>query len=55
MDKSIFTQEFKIVPGKDGSFIVMLQDSSHTIGSVWGFSNVDDLIAWLQKQSKQLV
>ncbi len=45
----IFKNSFRVMPGRDGSFIVRLHGFDHGEIEVpfWAFSTIDDMIYWL--------
>lgn len=57
MDKgNILNHEFRIIPGQNGSFIVMQGVRDMDYGGLvpkgpWGFSTVADLLKWLTDEA----
>jgi hypothetical protein len=51
---SIFKDGFEVLPGMDGSFTVLrgaYLSRGGTRGEIWGFTNLRDLMVWLQQQA----
>lgn len=57
MDRGeMFKREFRVMPGEDGSFVVMVGGPDRgAIGSTWGFPKVGDLIVFLTDHAAALV
>lgn len=46
----ILNNEFKIMPRQGESFVITL-DTGTFIPKVWGFSNIGDLLYWLNEEA----
>lgn len=48
----ILKRGFRVMPGKDGSFVVRTDDyHTGTTEAVWGLNDIDSLIKWLSEQA----
>lgn len=56
MGLTVFANEIRITPGADNSFVVRLGESFESraagLGSMYGFTNVTDLMTWLQRAAQ---